>query len=86
MRVVDLSRDAEKVLRRVPQKHQKQLVAKLLELSENPRPNDATKVAGSTLLRVTIGEYRVIYSITATTVDVVLLEKRDRVYKKLRWR
>lgn len=86
MRVVNLSRDAEKVLRRVPEKHRRQLASKLLALSEHPYPNDAKKLVDSTYLRVTVGEYRVVYSITADVIDVVLLEKRDTVYKKLRRR
>lgn len=84
MRVVNLSRDAEKVLRRVPEKHREQLARKLLDLSENPRPNDAKKPKDSDYLRVTAGEYRVVYSITTDAIEVVLLEKRDSVYKKLR--
>jgi mRNA-degrading endonuclease RelE of RelBE toxin-antitoxin system len=84
MRVVNLSRDAEKVLRRVPEEHRGQLASKLLALSENPRPNDAKKLVDSSYLRVTVGEYRVVYSITADAIEVVLLEKRDSVHKKLR--
>ncbi len=84
MRVVNLSRDAEKVLRRVPEKHRVQLANKLLALQENPRPNDAKKLVGSPYLRVTVGEYRVVYSIMTDVIEVVLLEKRDTVYKKMR--
>lgn len=86
MRNVNLSRDAEKVLRRVPEKHRGQLASKLLELSKNARPNDSKKLVDSTYLRVTVGEYRVVYDVTPDAIDVLLIEKRDAVYKKLRRR
>lgn len=84
MRAVNLSRDAEKFLRRVPEKHRVQLARKLLALVENPRPNDAKKLVDSAYLRVTVGEYRVVYGITGDAIEVVLLDKRDKVYKALR--
>jgi mRNA interferase RelE/StbE len=86
MRRLNLSRDAEKSLGRAPKKLRLQLAHQLLALRENPRPDGAKKLTGSEYLRVRVGDYRVVYIITADTIDIVLVEKRDSVYKKLRRR
>ena len=86
MRDVDLSRDAEKALRRLPPKHRAQVASKLLALRSDPRPADAKKLLGFEFFRVTVGEYRIVYRHDARLVEVLLIEKRDAVYRVLRRR
>ncbi len=83
MRQVNLSRDAEKSLHRVPTKHHRQLAEKLLQLAADPRPNDSKKLKDSAFFRVDVGEYRIGYVFGKDMVDVALIEQRDKVYRRL---
>lgn len=67
-------------------KQYKQVWSKIHSLLREPRPHDAKKVTGyDSLLRVDIGEYRIIYIHTGQTVTVSFVGKRndDEVYKDL---
>jgi len=83
MRRLNLSRSAEKSLRRVPQKPQKQLAEKLLQLSIDPRPVDSKKLVDSDYFRVRVADYRIVYAFSTTTVEVLLVDHRDQVYRRL---
>lgn len=85
---IDLSRDAEKFLLRLPSKHAGQIARKIQQLKENPAPQDAQLLRGYPYMRVDSGEYRIIYRMTPEVVHVVLIGKRndDKVYRKLKRR
>jgi mRNA interferase RelE/StbE len=85
MRSINLSRRAKKALTRVPEKHRRQLAERVVSLADNPRPNDSKKLHGHvTLYRIDVGEYRVVYShANDDMVDVLLIDRRDRVYRSL---
>lgn len=70
-------------------KVQAQIARKLFSLAKVPIPNDAKKLKGyADLLRVDVGEYRVVYRFIEEKdrIEIVLVEKRndDAVYKKLK--
>ena len=55
-------------------------------LSANPRPPDVSAVKGTPLLRVRVGEYRIVYLIDDADEAIVLVRvaRRDeRTYKGL---
>lgn len=61
---VQLSRHAEKDLRRLPAEIFRRVIQEIRALAENPRPPGCRKLAGSERdYRIRIGEYRVLYEI-----------------------
>lgn len=85
-RALDYTKDFLKELRDLPPKHFKQVVSKVLSLTEDAHPVDAKLLQGyDDLLRVDSGEYRIVYSATDTEVQIIIVGKRndDEVYRKL---
>ena len=85
---IDPSRQAQRFLRQLTPKHGRQLAAKLLQLRQDPHPNDAKPLKGfdHPYLRATAGEYRIVYRVEGDTLKVVIIGKRndDEVYRQLR--
>lgn len=83
---INLSRESEKFLKKLPPKQGKQIARKLTALRENPKPNDAKSLKNSPYLRADIGEYRIIYSVEGEVIKIFLIGKRndDEVYKKFK--
>ncbi len=86
MRQIDLTKSAEKSLRRLAQSDQriaKAIKAKLLNLLHEPRPLDSLKIAGyPEYLRIRSGKYRIIYRYDDELLYVVLIAKREIVYEE----
>ena len=64
---------------------QKRIDTRIRALSENPRPNGVTKLAGDeNLYRIRVGDYRIIYQIQdkALLVLVIKIRHRREVYRK----
>lgn len=84
---INLSKQAEKFLKKAHPKHAKQIVRKLLDLQQYPFPHDSIQLKGqrSVLHRADIGEYRVIYFVEEDTVFITIIGKRNdgEVYKLL---
>lgn len=83
---IKLGKRAEKYLRALPKKHARQISLKLIELQRDPEPHDSKGLVGSVFRRADIGEHRVVYTFSATTLLVPLIGKRndDDVYRRLR--
>ncbi len=84
---LDLTHDTYKFLEKLSPKHFKQIFKAILQLLEEPRPNDSISMKGySGLFRKDIGEYRIIYSIEKETIKIPLIGKRngDEVYEQLK--
>jgi mRNA interferase RelE/StbE len=85
---INLSKKAEKFLKNVQKKHGKQIVRKIFELKDNPKPQDVKKLLNSSFLRVDSGEYRIIYTINEIekTIEILLIGKRNdgEVYRELK--
>lgn len=81
-------------------KHQKQILAKIESLEQNPLPNDAKPIKGENFkangwnfYRVDAGEYRIVYDLdeqslvlTVVTITVIAARNDDKVYKLLQRR
>ena len=84
---INISRQAGKFLSKVQPKHGRQIARKLLELQDNPTPNDSIQLKGSysRYKRVDVGEYRVVYYIDKEVIYVSIVGKRNdgEVYKIL---
>ncbi len=85
---IELSKRAEKFIRKLPAKQARQIAFKLNELRSNPEPQDSQKLKGYDVYRRTdVGEYRIVYFVRGSVVlIVVLVGKRndDEVYKQLK--
>jgi mRNA interferase RelE/StbE len=84
---VHLSRNAEKFLDRLPNKHFGQIDRRLEMLKTNPRPHDSIQLTDRDKeRRFDVGEYRVLYEVDdeIRIVDVFKIAPRKdkRIYKK----
>jgi len=82
-----ISNRAEKFLRGLPAKHQRQISSKILELKQIGHLSDSIKLKGERWYRTDSGEYRIIYDIEDDCLlMVVIIGKRndDDVYKQLK--
>ena len=67
---VELSKQAEKQFKALPQQIQKHLQLLIDALTENPRPSDVKKLEGAeSQYRIRVGDYRIVYEIQ----DAILL-------------
>lgn len=85
MRKLDLDWRAERFIDKRPPKHRGQIYRKLDASCENPHPPDSKALAGYSLLRADIGEYRITYRIEEPFLKVYIVGKRNdgEVYKRL---
>jgi len=80
---ITLHRRVLKRLRTIHPKHRRQIMGRLHSLCDTPRPHDCIKLKSPLEgYRVTIGEYRALYTIddAARTVRVYLVIQRDEGY------
>lgn len=83
---INIGKRAEKYLRTLPKKPARQISLKLIELQRDPEPHDSRGLAHSAFRRADIGEHRIVYTFSTTTLFVPLIGKRndDDVYRRLR--
>lgn len=72
-----------KDVKKIPQKDLRNILKKIKELSENPRPSGCEKLTGQDRYRLRQGKYRIVYSIQdkALTIWVVKVGHRKDVYR-----
>jgi mRNA-degrading endonuclease RelE of RelBE toxin-antitoxin system len=85
---VEFHPDVYKQLSSFPRKIQRQLLAKITALGENPRPHNAEQLEDETvrLYRIRSGDYRIIYHVEEghpPTVLVVKVADRKEAYRRL---
>jgi mRNA interferase RelE/StbE len=88
---VNSLRVEEGVLRflgKLERKHAGQIAVKILALATDPRPADAKALQGTKLdlLRIDVGEFRVVYCVQGEEIKILLVGRRndDEVYKELK--
>jgi mRNA interferase RelE/StbE len=77
---------AARAIRKLGRDAQRQVVAKLERLADNPRPPGSKKLEGTEdLHRVRVGDYRIVYRIEdqVLLVLVVRVAHRSDVYRRL---
>lgn len=74
---VIVDRRIEKSIRQIPSKHRNQLKEALERLSVSPRPQESRKLSKG--YRITVGEYRILYTVDdkARQVAVYKIVKRN---------
>jgi mRNA interferase RelE/StbE len=83
---VILTRQAERALRRLPRPLLQRLDHALAALAENPTPPDCKKLVGHPdLYRVRVGDWRIVYTLEAQrlVVLVIRIAPRGEVYRGL---
>jgi len=80
---VILPKSVQKALNRLPDDTTNRILARLAALETNPRPPDVKKLKGRNGWRIRIGDYRVIYEIndSALQVLVIIAGHRREVYQ-----
>ena len=81
---VEISRTAERQLRRLPTEHRQRVAQTMALLAIDPHPRGSRKLTGyDDVFRVRTGRYRVIYSIEQARLVVLVLKigHRKDVYR-----
>ena len=78
-----IKRSAAKEVEKIPKSHRKRIVAKIQDLSRQPRPLGVKKLSGEEKYRIRQGEYRILYRIedSIITITVVKVGNRKDVYR-----
>jgi len=85
MRTLNLTKQVQKFLRKLPPKQGRQIAEKIEQLRTDPLPNDRKLMKGSTAdYRADQGEYRIIYHFDDDTLFVLIVARRNdgEAYKK----
>lgn len=86
MYIIELSKRAQKQLNALPPLVQARLIPEIDILSTNPRPPGVKPLKGTTgLLRLRVGDYRVIYQVADEYLLVLVVEigHRREVYRAI---
>ena len=81
-----IKKSVRKQLLKLQPKFFKQVISKILSLTDNPKPQDYKALQGySNYYRVDQGEFRIVYEIGKTEIIIVRVGKRndDEVYRNL---
>lgn len=80
---ISFSRSARKELEVLPALVVQRIFSKIESLATSPRPSGCRKLKGSdNLWRIKVGEYRVIYSISDSSIliDIIAVRHRSHAY------
>ena len=82
---IEIAAQAEKEIARLPKGDQRRVVRAIRNLSHDPRPRGSVKITDSSLYRMRVGVYRVIYAIEDDKLIVCIVRVRHRkdAYRKL---
>ena len=76
---IEISRTAERQLRKLPRTDQERIVRAMLALADDPFPRGSRKLAGyDDVFRVRTGRYRILYSVTEPKLIIVVLKVGHR--------
>lgn len=82
---VEVSRTAEKQLRKLPRNDQERVVNRLLLLAHDPFPRGMRKLTGyDDVYRVRVGRYRILYSVSRGRLVIIILKigQRKDIYRR----
>lgn len=76
---VEITPAARRQIKKLPHDIQQKVVAKLEELTLEPRPDGVKKLAGSDdLYRVRLGKYRIIYAIQDNLLLITVVKVKNK--------
>ena len=81
---IEISRTAEKQLKKLPKDEQQRVATAITALGLDPYPQGSRKLMGyDDVFRIRIGRYRVLYSVSAQKLLIIILKigHRKDVYR-----
>jgi mRNA interferase RelE/StbE len=81
---LEISRTAEKQLRKLPAEDRRRVARAMLALGEEPHPVGSRKLTGyDEVFRIRAGVYRIIYSVSGRTLVIIILKigHRKDIYR-----
>ena len=76
---IEVSQTAERQLRKLPRDDQQRLARAILTLAVDPFPRGTRKLSGyDDVYRIRVGSYRVLYSVSTTSLIVIVLKVGHR--------
>ena len=81
---VEISRAAERQLRKLPRADQERVARAMLALADDPLPRGARKLSGyDDVYRIREGQHRILYSVSENRLIIVVLKvgRRSDVYR-----
>ena len=81
---LEISRTAEKQLRKLPAEDRRRVARAMLALGEEPHPPGSRKLTGyDDVFRIRTGVYRIIYSISGRRLVIIILKigHRKDIYR-----
>lgn len=81
---IEISRTAEKRLKKLRRDDQRRVVTAILALGDDPHPRGSRKLAGyDDVFRIRVGSYRVLYSVSGRKLIIIVLKigHRKDVYR-----
>jgi mRNA interferase RelE/StbE len=81
---LEISRTAEKQLRKLPAEDRRRVARAMLALGEEPHPPGSRKLTGyGDVFRVRAGVYRIIYSVSGRRLVIIMLKigHRKDIYR-----
>ncbi len=81
---IEISRTAEKQLKKVRRDDQRRIIEAILSLADDPHPMGSRKLMGyDDVFRIRVGQYRVLYSVSGKKLIVIVLKigNRKDVYR-----
>ena len=81
---IEISRTAEKQLKKLRRDDQRRVVKAMLALAEDPYPTGSRKLTGyDDVLRIRVGQYRVLYSVSGKKLVIIILKigHRKDIYR-----
>ena len=80
---IEIKRSAQKEIQSLPKKEAQRIVAKIQQLSLDPRGADAKKLSALEQYRVRVGQYRILYEINDAVLLILIVRvaNRKEVYR-----
>jgi mRNA interferase RelE/StbE len=81
---IEVTRNAEKVLEKLPQDQMQRIDRKILALARNPRPRGCKKLEGhDKTYRIRVGDWRISYAVEDAELIILIIEvaPRDKAYR-----
>lgn len=89
-RTFDLTKEAQEFLSDLQPKQYKQVTSRVLDLANDPEPQDSEALNGpkakqEKLRRIDVGEFRIIYRYDAVLVEIFIIGNRNdgKVYQNI---
>jgi mRNA interferase RelE/StbE len=81
---IEVSRTAEKQLKKLPTADQQRVTRAILALVDDPFPRGSRKLSGyEDVFRVRVGRYRILYSVSGRSLIIIVLKigHRKDIYR-----